>query len=337
MSKIPSFAEAARNGFAFPQAREWILPNNRGRLAQDATLSPNMGIPAEFGAYIDPRVIEILTSPRNARLLAPEVKKGDWVTPYVKFRADEIVGASQPYGDYASGTMSGVNTNWFTREQYQFQTTIAYGMMELEMSAQAKIDVASQKQQAAANILDIDSNKFALFGVSGKAIYGLLNDPNLPASVSVSTWVGKTAEQIFNSILTELFAELSTNSKGLITNTTPLKLVVSPAMNVVLGTTNGYGITVVDMLNKYFTALEIVSLPELSTMTAGDTIVMFAPEVNGTATAEIAFGEKMRSFPVKQELSSYQQKFCATTYGGIVYQPFAFASIYGMDAEPAAD
>lgn len=335
MKRTPTFEEVARAGFVFPSAREWIMPGNVGRLAQDAALvtTPNTTVPVELTAYIDPKVIEILTAVRNARKLFPEVQKGDWTTSYDKWAAEETTGSTQPYADYANGTTSGVNTQWFAREQYVFQTTINYGDREVAVSAVAKINLASRKQIAAANVIDLDANKFALLGVEGKEIYGILNDPNLPAAGVVTSWASKTSEQIFNDILNELFASLATNSGGHITNSTPLKLAVSPAMNVALGTTNTYGKTVLDMLNQYFSSLEIVVIPELASLEAGDTIVMVAPEVNGMPTAELAYGLKMRAGRVIPDMSSFRQKFVASTYGGIVYQPFAFASITGMDGD----
>lgn len=334
MKRTPTFEEVARAGFVFPDARGWIMPGNQGQLAQDAALitTPNTTVPVELTAYIDPRVIEILTAVRNARQLFPEVQKGDWTTSYDKWATEETTGATQPYADYANGVTSGVNTQWLAREQYIFQTTITYGDLETAVSAVAKINLASRKQVAAANVIDIDANKFALLGVAGKEIYGVLNDPNLPASGTVTSWAAKTSEAIFNDILNELFATLATNSGGHITNSTPLKLAVSPAMNVALGTTNTYGKTVLDMLNQYFTSLEVVVIPELATLEAGDTIFMVAPEVNGMPTAELPFGIKMRAGRIIPDLSSFRQKFTASTYGGLVYQPFAFASITGMDA-----
>lgn len=333
MKKTPTFNEVARAGFVFPGARGWILPGTASRLAQDAALitTPNTTVPVELTAYIDPRVIEILTTVRNARQLFPEVQKGDWTTSYDKWATEETTGATQPYTDYADGVTSGVNTEWRSREQYIFQTTITYGDLETAVSSVAKINLASRKQIAAANVLDLDANKFALLGVAGKEIYGILNDPNLPKSGTVTPWKTKSSEEIFNDILNELFAPLATNSGGHITNATPLKLAVSPAMSVALGTTNTYGKTVLDMLNRYFSNLEVVTIPELGNLEAGDTIVMVAPEVNGLPTAELPFGLKMQAGRVIPDLSSFRQKFVASTYGGLVYQPFAFASITGMD------
>jgi hypothetical protein len=327
----PTFQEAAQAGFVFPQARSWI-DGNVPALAQDAALvtTPNTGVPVEFLAYIDPMVVEILTSVRNAKAVFEEQKKGDWTTSYAKWRADEIVGSTQPYSDYANGTDSDVNSNWLSREQYVFQTSIKYGDMEVDMAAQAKIELAAAKQRAAATIIDIDANKFYLFGVAGKQIYGILNDPNLPNATTVTAWASKTTANIYADILNSLFGVLASNSGGHITNSTPLKLLVSPAMNVLLGKATDFNVSVLDMLQKYFTALEVVVIPELATMAAGDTIFMVAPEVNGTPTGMLAFGDKFRLGRVIPDMSSFRQKAVCTTYGGIVLQPFAFASITGM-------
>ena len=327
----PTFQEMAHAGFHFPGARAWI-DGNVPALAQDAALvsTPNTAVPVEFLAYIDPLVVEILTSVRNARAVFDEVKKGDWTTSYEKWRADEIVGTTQPYSDYQSGTTSDVNSNWIAREQYVFQTTIKYGDREVDMAAQAKIELAASKQRAAATIIDIDSNKFYLLGVAGKSIYGILNDPNLPNATSVTAWGSKTTANIYADILNSLFGPLASRSGGHITNASPLKMLVSPEMNVLLGKATDFNVSVLDMLNKYFSNLEVVVIPELHSQLSGETIFMVCPEVNGTPTGQLAFGDKMRMGRVVPETSSFRQKVVATTYGGLVYQPFAFSSITGM-------
>ena len=330
MANFPSFKEAANKGFVFPEARAWV---GQPGMAEDAALitTANTTVPVELTAYIDPRVIEIMTAVRNARALLPEVQKGDWTTTYDKWGVEEMTGASQPYTDYANGVTSGVNYDWMSREQYVFQTTITYGDKELDVSARAKIDLASRKQLAAATTLDIDSNKFALLGVAGKAIYGILNDPNLPSSETISTvWASQTAEGIYNDINTKLFAKLATNSGGHITYDTPLKLAVSPNVSTYLGKTNSYGKTVMEMLKAVFKALDVVIIPELASMSSGDTMFLIAPELDGMPSGELPFGVKMRAGRLVPGLSHWSQKYVASTYGGIVYRPFCFASAYGM-------
>ena len=108
------------------------------------------------------------------------------------------------------------------------------------------MNLASAKQRAAATVLDIDGNKFALLGVAGKEVYGILNDPNLPAAITAAAvgtgdstkWEDKTTVQIYNDILA-LFSELVAQSAGLIDQNTPLRLCLSPGMSVKLGAATG--------------------------------------------------------------------------------------------------
>lgn len=335
----PTFEQAAQYGFVFPNARIWLSPENRARIAEDAALvtTPNTTVPAELLAYIDPMVIEIMTAPRRAREIFGEEKKGDWTTPYAKWRADEMTGRTEPYSDYANGTTSGVNSEWQTRPQYIFQTSITYGDLEVAMSSAAKVNLAASKQRAAANVIDIDQNRFYLLGVAGKEIYGILNDPNLPDAItagatgtgSSTKWADKTTTQIYNDILA-LFAELSRQSSGLIDRDTPLKLCLSPEMAVRLGAATDFNVSVLDMLTRYFSNISIVTVPELHSMTAGETVFLIAPEVNGQKSGLLAFGEKIRALRVIPDMSSFRQKYVGTTYGGIVLMPFAFAQMTGM-------
>lgn len=335
----PTFEQAAAYGFVFPGARMWASAENRAHIARDAALitTPNTNVPAEFLAYIDPMVIEIMTAPRRAREIFSEEKKGDWTTPYAKWRVDEMTGKTEPYSDYANGTTSGVNSEWQTRPQYLFQTTITYGDLEVAMSSAAKVNLAASKQRAAANAIDIDQNRFYLLGVADKEIYGILNDPNLPDAITAGAtgtgnstkWADKTTTQIYNDILA-LFAELSSQSSGLIDRDTPLKLCLSPEMAVRLGAATDFNVSVLDMLTRYFSDISIVTVPELHSMTAGETVFLIAPDVNGQKSGVLAFGEKIRAGRVIPALSSFSQKFVGTTYGGIVLMPFAFAQMTGM-------
>lgn len=338
-----SFDAAREGGFIFPGARGWINTKDHAHmqtLAQDAALitTPNAAVPAELLAYIDPMVIEILTAVRNARKIFPEVKKGDWTTPYFKFRVQEYTGVTTPYSDYADGGVAGVNENWPSREQYIFQTTIKYGDLETDMASVAKMNLASEKQKAAARIIDIDSNRFYLYGVAGKEIYGLLNDPNLNAAITAGTaangggteWADKTANEIYNDVLA-LAASLRQNSQGNINEDTPLVLVLSPQSNSQLGKINEFGLSVRQMLkNEYGDRLDFVELPELYNAESGSTIMLIAKEILGIPTAQLAFGEKYRALPVVRELSSYKQKVTATTYGCVLYYPFAIATMEGL-------
>jgi hypothetical protein len=208
-------------------------------------------------AYIDPTVIEIMTAPRNARELYSEEKRGDWTTPYFKWRADEITGNTAAYSDFGQFGVAGVNSEWHTREQYRFQTIIQYGDLEQDMASQVKINLAAAKQRAAATTIDIDANKFYLLGVSGKEIYGVLNDPNLPAAVSpisvggVTAWSGKDAIARYNDVI-KLFTTLVNQLNGLVDEKSKLKIATSPGTRSLLAAPTALGLTTMKMLEDYF-------------------------------------------------------------------------------------
>ena len=200
------------------------------------------------------------------------------------------------------------------------------------------IDFAASKQRAAATVIDIDANRFYLLGVQGKEIYGILNDPDLPPAIvaepngtgTVNTnWSGKTTQQIYDDVL-GLFSELVSQSAGLIDNNTPLILALSPASSVFLGAATDFNVSVLDMLNKYFLNLKIVTLPELASPTSGNTAFLIAPEIAGMPTGELGYGEKILAGRVVPKLSALKQKYVSGTYGGLVLIPFAFAQMTGV-------
>jgi hypothetical protein len=325
------------NGF-----RAFIKPDNKGRLAQDAnalSTIPNTTIPAELGAYYDERVIQILTAPENAKQLLPETMPAG-VTPqtsHLKFRRNQILGRTVPYNDYANDGIVDTNSDWLHREQYKFQTFIGYGTDEIAISALAKINLVSEKQVAAATIVNSDTNKFYLYGVKGRDITGFLNDPNYNGEISptpvgddpVTAWADKTTEQIYDDIL-KLYRKLVEQTQGRVSTSTPLVLAMSPEASVYLGKANTYNISVKKMLPDYFDNLEFVYLPELKSDTGINKVFLFARDINGQSTGEFVFGEKLQAFPIYNRHTLYEQKFRASTFGCIIRYPLAFAILQGV-------
>lgn len=338
MSK-PSLADVAKKGFVFGESKGWLTDV---KLAQDAALttSPNTTVPAFLLQYVSPDVIEILTAKRAATRVFDEKKVGDWTTANYQYAAVENVGSTYAYADYGDGPSSGINNEWNIRDQYIFQTNITYGDREVDMSATAKIDLIAAKQRAAAEAIAIDSNKFYLQGVAGKRIYGLLNDPNLPAAISPNTvssavtWASKLAlasggtAAIYGDVL-KMFSALQGQMGGLIDENTPMKLLVSPGCAVNLMAATDFNVSVIDMLKKAMPNLSIETVPECATA-SGNIAMLIVPEIMGQQTGELAFGEKIRQGRLVADLSSYRQKFAASTYGFIMRMPAAFAVMSGI-------
>lgn len=307
-------------------------------LANDAALvtAPNSGVPVEFTSYIDPMVIPILTAKRNAREIFSEVKKGDWTTSFARFQTSEITGEVEAYTDYGQGGAADVNPTYPVRTQYIFQTNIRYGDREVDVASRARLQLAADKQRAAATVIEIANNKFALYGVAGLEIYGLFNDPNLPAAVSPvpnasskTLWAEKSTKEIYEDVLF-LFGEMAGRAAGHIDANTELILVTAPSTQVQLGKATDFNVSALEMLNTYFKNLRLVVLPELATASGGTNIMLIAPTIEGLPTAQIGFSEKFRAMRLIPESSSYHQKFVGSTYGTIVYRPFAIGTMAGV-------
>lgn len=316
-----------------------ILANDSiDQLANDAAMvtAANSGVPVEFTSYIDPMVIPILTATRGAREIFGEAKKGDWTTSYARFQTSEIRGEVEAYTDYGQGGASDVNPTFPVRTQYIYQTNIRYGDREVDVASRARLQLAADKQRAAATVIDIASNKFALYGVAGLEIYGLLNDPNLPEAVtplpigdSKTLWAEKSTKEIYEDVL-YLFGKMAARGAGHIDANTELVLATSPATQVQLGKATDFNISARQMLETYFPRIRFVALPELATATAGTSILLVAPTIEGLPTAQIGFSEKFRAMRLIPESSSFHQKFVGSSYGTIIYRPFAIGKMTGV-------
>lgn len=316
-----------------------ILANDSiDQLANDAAMvtAANSGVPVEFTSYIDPMVIPILTATRGAREIFGEAKKGDWTTSYARFQTSEITGEVEAYTDYGQGGASDVNPTFPVRTQYIYQTNIRYGDREVDVASRARLQLAADKQRAAATVIDIASNKFALYGVAGLEIYGLLNDPNLPAAVtplpnadSKTLWAEKSTKEIYEDVL-YLFGKMADRGAGHIDANTELVLATSPATQVQLGKATDFNISARQMLETYFPRIRFAALPELATSTGGTSILLVAPTIEGLPTAQIGFSEKFRAMRLIPESSSFHQKFVGSSYGTIIYRPFAIGKMTGV-------
>lgn len=333
------FEQLKNKGICFDSARFILTKDNKNAVAQDAAITaPNAGVPAIFTSFIDPKVIEVLLAPRNAKQIFPEVKKGDWTNDYAVFRTVEATGTVTPYSDFGNGAAADVNITFPTRQQYVGQTTIKYGDLEQARTSMAMIDLISQKQISAATVVEQAANKIDLLGVEGMSIYGLINDPNLPAALTpatvntnVTAWSGKTTKEIYDDVLA-LYKQVISASHGLLSPADEYVLAVAPGSSVELGKATDYNVSVWDMIKKYAPKTEMVMLPELESATSGDSVMLIAKSVAGNPVGELGFGDKMRAMRLIPYSSYYEQKFVFGSYGCILYYPFAVAKMTGVSA-----
>ena len=115
----------------------------------------------------------------------------------------------------------------------------------------------------------------------------------------------------------------------LIRNDSDLILVTSPSSAVELGRATDFNVSVMDMIKRYTPNIKFAQLPELEN-SSSSTVLLICRSINGEPTGEFGFSEKMRAMRLVPETSSFKQKFVGTSYGCILYRPFAVATMTGV-------
>lgn len=310
----------------------------------------NSGIPAYLTTVVDPNLLRILTAKNKAAKIIGEERKGSMLDQQIMFPVGEQTVEVSAYGDFNNNGRAGFNVNFPQRQSFNYQVITEYGDIEAERAGLAKIGWAAEIKEAAVAGLNKYQNLTYFYGVAGLQNYGLLNDPSLGAALTPATkaatgtsWV--TAAGVVNATANEVFADcqalitkLVTQSAGNIDIEAPIKLCMSPKTSVALTITNSFGLTPVDMLKKAFpnvtveTAIQygVQSAQNPQGNAAGELVQAIAQNVEGQDSGYCAFNEKLRTFQPVRGLSSWQQKFAQGTWGAIIRQPFAFASMLGV-------
>jgi hypothetical protein len=290
------------------------------------------GIPAFLANYLDPKVIDILVSPLMAAKIAGEAQKGDWLTETAMFLTGEHVGEVSAYGDYSMNGASNFNVNFPQRQNYLFQAFLQYGQRELGIAGLAKLDWASQQQRANALVLMKYLNYVYFFGVANLQNYGLINDPNLPASITPTySWItnaSATANTVYQDIV-RLYVQLQYQTNGVVNNDDPMVLALSPIQSTALKYVTTYNTNSVEnLLKQNFPRLRIETAVQYTT-SSGPLVQLIVEELDGQRTLEACFSSKLMAHNMVVETTSWKQKRSSGGFGTIWYRPMLCASMLG--------
>lgn len=291
----------------------------------------NAGIPAYLLNIFDPKLIMMATSPMKAtKVVGSETKKGDWTTTHAQFMSGELTGETSAYGDFNNNGSSGVNLNFPIRQSFLYQTFSNWGELQMARAGAARVDWASKVSEASLLVLNKYQNASYFFGVAGIPNYGLLNDPNLYASiVATAAWNASStdAATIYEDVR-RMYVQMQLQSNGVIDQDSPMTLGLSPTLAVALNKTNQYNVNVLDQLKKNFPNLTLETAVQYQTA-AGQLVQLICKSVDGQETATTAYTEKLRAHAVVTGSSSWSQKKSQGTFGTVIYNVFAIASLIG--------
>lgn len=292
-----------------------------------------------------PGQVHVITAARKADELMGVTTAGAWEDEEIIQEILELVGVAQPYSDHGNIPLSSWNLTYEKRGVVRFEEGFQVGELEGVRSGRIGVNAAETKRTAAQLALDISRNRVAFFGYSGSTeypIYGYLNDPGLPAYITVpagangTTWDKKTFSEIVRDLLTGL-STLRTQSKEVIDpKTTPINLDVASEKVDYLSTPNELGETPYDWLKKNYPNVTVNSATELDEANGGaDVYYMYAQTVGDTGTdgggvIDQIVPSRFRALGVDTSCKMVTEDFTNATSGAMVKRPFAMYRASGI-------
>jgi hypothetical protein len=310
------------------------------------------GIPSFLTTHISPKHIKILTAKNAAAEILGEERIGSFIDTNWIFPVVEHDGQVSAYGDHSNSGNSGANMNFPQRQNFIFQTITRWGQVELERAALAKIGWAEDVRGAGIDMLQKFLNLANFMGVANLSCYGILNSPGLfpaiapaPKAFNNGTsgpWmtgsaITATALEMYRDVLAAV-TQVIQQSSGNANVRSPMKLVLSPSRMAAMQNANDFNVNVMLLLKTNFPNMEVIDAVQYGAISAqnpqgsavGEIMQVIVTEVLGQQTATSTFSEKLRSGPVVVGLSDFTQKMSSGTFGAVVYQPFAIATMAGI-------
>lgn len=292
-----------------------------------------------------PGFVRTITQARKIDQLVGITTAGAWEDEEIVQGFLEPTGSAVPYGDYTNVPLSSWNPNFLTRTVVRFEEGMQVAILEDARASRMKISSAAEKRAAAATALEIQRNNVGFFGYNGgdNLTYGYLNDPFLPAYVTVPNgatgtpqWSTKTFQEITKDLRTA-FAKLRTQSGDTIDpSTQPIMLALSTQVIDQLSVTTDFGQSVMDWLKRTYPQTTVVSAPELNGANAGANVFyLYAESSNDGSTDDgRTFMHinpvKFRTLGVQQKIKTYEEDYSNATAGVFLKRPINVVRYSGV-------
>lgn len=307
--------------------------------AQGLSTTASITTPVQFLQQFLPGFVEVITAARNIDELVGIMGAGSWEDEEIVQGILERTGTAVPYGDQTNIPLSSWNTNFERRTIVRFEEGMQVGSLEEARASRIRVNSAAEKRAAAASALEYQRNRVGFYGFNSGAnrTYGFLNDPNLPAYVSLpngaggsSTWALKTFNEIVADLLSS-FRTLRTQSKDRIDpKKVPTTLGIATSVVDYLGTVNTLGtISVADWLRTNYPQCRVVSAPELDAANGGANVFyLYAENVadsgsDGGAVFVQVVPSKFQVLGVEKGAKGYKEDYSNATAGVFTKRPFA--------------
>lgn len=308
-------------------------------------LGASIPTPTQFLQNWLPGLVRTITRARVIDELVGITVGGEWSDEEVVQQVLELTGSAVPYGDLTNIPLASWNPSFERRTVVRFEQGFQVGRLEEERTARVpNINTANEKRAAAALSLEILRNRIGFYGYIGGVArsFGILNDPNLPAYVTVASngtttqWSGKTFLQITADIRAAIAALQAQSGDVLDPERTDLVLAVASGLNQYFTVTSDFGISVRNWMQQTYPRIRVVSVPEFNGANGGANVFyLYAERVedgssDGGRTFDQIVPAKLKTLGVEQRAKSYVEDFSNATAGVLTLRPWAVVRRSGI-------
>lgn len=308
--------------------------------------TPSITTPVQFLQNWLPGFVKVITAARKIDELVGITTSGSWEDQEIVQGLLEPIGNAVPYGDYTNVPLASWNTNFVRRTVVRFEKGIKVGMLEEARAARIRISTSAEKRASAALALEIQRNLVGFYGFNNGSnlTYGFLNDPGLPAYVTVAAsgtgsstlWANKTFLQIVADIRVAA-AQLQNQSQDTINpEDAEITLALPTVSYQYLSVTSDFGISVRDWINKTYPKMRVVSAPQLNAANGGANVFyMYAENVDDGASDDSrtwvqVVPAKFQALGVEKMAKAYEEDYANATAGVLLKRPYAVVRYSGI-------
>jgi len=301
--------------------------------------------PLQFLQSWLPGIVRTVTAARKIDLLAGLTVAGDWADEEIIQQTLEPTGFAVLYGDYTNVPLNSWNPGWERRSVIRFEAGARVGKLEEARAAKVNINSGAEKRASAALNLELIRNRVGFYGYNGGAnrTYGFLNDPALPAYVTVPNgvsgsplWSQKTFLEITADIRNAAGALQNQSGDTIDPMRTPMILAVATIAAQFLAVVSDYGVSVRQWLTETYPDLTIVSAPELNAANGGANVFyLYAVKLEDGSTDDGAvFAQivpaKFQALGIEQQAKAYVEDYTNALAGIMLKRPFAVVRRSGI-------
>lgn len=208
----------AQRGAMDPERFRRLSPAERAPLgfgvASDAALvggvSPSR-ILEKFWQTDLPGVIRTLTYTSPLEEIVGKTRLGDWSDEEIVIQTRRPVGRAQPYTDHSNVPLVSYAADSESRGVMRFESGFTINELERQRQSRVGIDDEAEKRRSMTEALRLSADDVGWRGYqdSDRLVFGLLNDPNLPAYKSNPAGKPWLSAGVANATFAEIIGDLT--------------------------------------------------------------------------------------------------------------------------------